>query len=118
MQICFMPDHVHMMISPAQDREQPLSKIIQRWKSSSKQRLNGCGVLGEIWQREFFDHLLRSDQNLTEKWHYVALNPVRAGLCEHPEEYPYLGTPEDIFKRIGDTGAKGFTHSRPTIQHI
>lgn len=99
-QICMMPDHVHLMLSPANEREQSLSKVIQRWKSSSKQRLNKVGVLGDVWQREFFDHLLRSDESLTEKWRYVEMNPVRAGLCECPEEYPYLGTPEEILQRI------------------
>ena len=77
---------------------------MQRWKSSSKQRLNHAGIAGAIWQREFFDHLLRSGESLTEKWRYVEMNPVRAGLCAHPEEYPYLGAPMDILERV--CGAK------------
>ncbi len=40
-QICFMPDHVHLMILPMCDREQELSNVMQRWKSSSKQRPTG-----------------------------------------------------------------------------
>ena len=40
-----------------------------------------------------FDRLLRSDESLTEKWRYVEMNSVRAGLCSVPEEFPYLGTP-------------------------
>jgi len=99
-QICFMPDHVHMGLSPMREREQKLSKVMQRWKSSSKQRLNRAGIAGDIWQREFFDRLLRSDESLTDKWRYVEMNPVRAGLCEHPEVYPYLGTPGEILKRL------------------
>ena len=99
-QICFMPDHVHLMMSPLSGREQPLSKIMQRWKSSSKQRLNRAGVKGVIWQREFFDRLLRSDESLTDKWRYVEMNPVRAGLCADPTEFRYLGTSEEIFERI------------------
>ena len=99
-QICFMPDHVHLMLLPQADREQKLSRMIQRWKSSSKQRLNQAGFEGAIWQREFFDRLLRSDESLTEKWRYVEMNPVRAGLCSVPEEFPYLGTPEEILNRL------------------
>lgn len=82
------------------EREQKLSKLMQRWKSSSKQRLNRAGVAGDIWQREFFDRLLRSNENLTDKWRYVEMNPVRAGLSSAPEEYPYLGTPEEILARL------------------
>ena len=98
--ICFMPDHVHLLLSPLQTREQKLSKIIQRWKSSSKQRLNSAGIKGSIWQAEFFDHLLRSDESLTDKWNYVEMNPVRAGLSISPEKYPYIGTPTEILNRL------------------
>lgn len=100
LQICFMPDHVHLLSAPLLDREQKLSKLLQRWKSSSKQRLNRAGISGGIWQREFFDRLLRSDENLTDKWRYTAMNPVRAGLCERPKEYPYIGTPQEVWNRL------------------
>jgi REP element-mobilizing transposase RayT len=95
-----MLGHVHLMVAPVQEREQKLSNLIQRWKSSSKQRLNRAGVEGDIWQREFFDRLLRSDENLTDKWRYTEMNPVRAGLCSSPEAYPYLGTPARILNRL------------------
>jgi hypothetical protein len=68
---------------------------MQRWKTSLTLRLGG-----EIWQREFFDHLLRSDEKLEEKWNYVRENPVRAGLCANPDAYPYSGTPAEILRRI------------------
>ena len=99
-QICFMPDHVHLMMLPMRERDQKLSAFMQRWKSSSKQRLNRSGIEGAIWQREFFDRLLRSDENLTDKWRYVEMNPVRAGLSLFPEEYPYLGSPKEILDRL------------------
>jgi REP element-mobilizing transposase RayT len=99
-QVCFMPDHVHLMLLPMRTREQSLSKLIQRWKSSSKQRLNRAGIEGTIWQPEFFDRLLRSNDSLTDKWRYVEMNPVRAGLCSVPEEYPYLGSPQEILDRL------------------
>ena len=99
-QVCCMPDHVHMVLLPMHEREQPLSKIMQRWKSSSKQRLNRAGFEGGIWQREFFDRLLRSGESLTDKWRYVEMNPVAAGLSSTPEAYPYLGSPEEILARL------------------
>lgn len=99
-QICLMPDHIHLIALPMDDREQKPSKLMQRWKSSSKQRLNRMGVDGDIWQKEFFDRLLRSDESLTGKWRYVEMNPVRAGLCAEPDEYPYLGTPEKILSKL------------------
>ena len=88
------------MLLPMHTREQRLPSVMQRWKSSSKQRLNRAGIGGKIWQREFFDRLLRSGESLTDKWRYVEMNPVRAGLCSVPEAYPYLGTPEEILSRL------------------
>ena len=44
-----------------------------------------------LWQPEFFDHLLRSDESLREKIAYVHNNPVRAGLVKDPKDWPYKG---------------------------
>jgi hypothetical protein len=37
------------------------------------------------------DHLLRSDESYAEKWNYVRENPVRAGLAQSAEDWPYAG---------------------------
>ena len=44
-----------------------------------------------IWQREFFDHLLRSSESYSEKWEYVRQNPFRAGLANTAEDWLYQG---------------------------
>jgi hypothetical protein len=41
------------------------------------------------WQRGCFDRLLRSDENLRNKWIYVQDNPVRQGLVQRLEDWPY-----------------------------
>jgi REP element-mobilizing transposase RayT len=41
------------------------------------------------WQRGCFDRLLRSDDDLESKWIYVQENPVRAGLVQRSEDWPY-----------------------------
>jgi putative transposase len=48
-------------------------------------------VVNRVWQPGFFDHLLRSSESYSEKWEYVRLNPVRKGLVDRPEEWPYQG---------------------------
>jgi hypothetical protein len=45
---------------------------------------------GSLWQDESFDHLLRSDESLRQKAEYICQNPVRAGLVEREEDYPWL----------------------------
>ena len=44
-----------------------------------------------VWQRRFFDHVLRSDESYAQKWNYVRENPVRAGLVTNAEDWPYAG---------------------------
>ena len=45
---------------------------------------------GIFWQREYFDRIIRSESDLFEKWNYIRTNPVRKGLVEVVEEYPFL----------------------------
>jgi putative transposase len=44
-----------------------------------------------LWQPKFFDHVLRSNESYAEKWNYVRDNPVRAGLVESTNDWPYQG---------------------------
>lgn len=86
-----MPDHVHFFCTDAAGTT-PLSKMVGAWKQWSAKSL--CGQLAyqpPIWQREFFDHLLRSDESYSEKWNYVWNNPVRAGFVSAPDEWAYYG---------------------------
>jgi REP element-mobilizing transposase RayT len=96
-QTCWMPDHVHLFAVPMRHREQSLTEFMRAWKSAVTLRLGR----GRIWQAGFFDHLLRSDESAEQKWEYVRQNPVRAGLCEQPEDYAWSGTAEEILRRIG-----------------
>lgn len=116
--VCFMPDHFHALLSPLKDREQKLSGFMQAWKSSVTLRLKARGVQGEIWQREFFDRLLRSDESMGEKWRYLVENPLKENLCgEDVDAYPYIGTPDEILVKIDPLSAArnpAAEHSRPT----
>jgi len=85
-----MPDHIHFFVMPA-DRQVDLSKYSQSFRSLVTRQLRPLGFPYPLWQREFFDHLLRSDESYEQKWQYVRLNPVRAGLVKSPEEWPYAG---------------------------
>jgi hypothetical protein len=49
-----------------------------------------------LWQREFFDHILRSHESYSEKWNYVFDNPVRAGLVSSADKWEYAGEIETL----------------------
>jgi len=85
-----MPDHIHFFCAPESETAD-LSKFMKRFKSLSTRRIWELGHGPRIWQKEFFDHLLRSDESYEAKWEYVRHNPVRHGLCENPEQWKYQG---------------------------
>lgn len=83
---CIMPDHVHLVLLPLNQR--PLSSILHRIKSYSA---NQCNALlsrtGAFWREETHDSVLYSDQEREAAVEYLVLNPVRAGLCERAEDW-------------------------------
>ena len=84
-----MPDHIHLFASPARDTQ--LGRWVGQVKAAITRGLHEKGNEGDIWQPGFFDHLLRSAESYDEKWAYVRLNPVRAGLAHDPAAWPYQG---------------------------
>ncbi len=60
-----------------------IKKLIRNWKHWTAQNF------GFRWQRDFFEHRLRSDESLDAKAGYILENPVRAGLVAKPEDWPY-----------------------------
>ena len=88
-----MPDHVHFFATPMPPEGTPLNQVVAKWKEwTAKRILKVTGGTAPFWQPEFFDHLLRSEESLAEKWTYVRENPVRAGLCTQAEDWPYAGS--------------------------
>ncbi|HAF03769.1 MAG TPA: hypothetical protein DIT76_01635 [Spartobacteria bacterium] len=81
-----MPDHVHWIVSPVEDRELSVADFSTGFKRVLRKTL--CSHSWE-WQRGCFDRLLRSDENLHSKWIYVQDNPVRQGLVQRWQDWPY-----------------------------
>ncbi|MGJ8649185.1 MAG: REP-associated tyrosine transposase [Opitutaceae bacterium] len=84
MHLCvLMPDHMHCVVS-FPEMKGGMTAAISNWKRLMARRL------GIKWQKGFFDHRLRTDEAFDEKAAYVRLNPVRAGLCERPIDWPHI----------------------------
>jgi len=92
--VVVMPDHVHMLLTSLRNANGwpfPLVDILQCFKSASAHRINKLlHTSGPVWEEESFDHVLRSDESLEEKFEYIKQNPVVAGLVRRPEEYRWL----------------------------
>jgi len=53
--------------------------------------LSPVGKSPPLWQRGFFHHVIRNTESYAQKWEYVRENPVRAGLVERAEQWPFQG---------------------------
>ena len=85
-----MPDHIHLFVAmPAMGIT--LSEWIHALRTVIGKELLRLGHQKPHWQEGFFDHVLRSAESYSQKWDYVRMNPVRAGLVQHPEDWPYQG---------------------------
>jgi len=89
-----MPDHVHLLFTPLLDEKgwpYALPLILKLLKGTSARSVNKLtGFCGPVWQEESLDHVLRSQESLEEKLEYLRQNPVRRGLTNKPEDYPWL----------------------------
>ena len=69
-----MPNHVHVLVTPLDAHT--LSDSMQEWKSVSSHRINkALGRKGEFWQKESFDHIVRSAEQLEKFRRYIQNNP-------------------------------------------
>jgi len=96
-----MPDHVHFFCR-AEIGAKTLSDFVGNWKSwtsraiSALRQPRSTPAATTLWQREFFDHILRSNESYAEKWNYVRKNPVRAGFVKSADDWPYAGEIETL----------------------
>ena len=85
-----MPDHIHLFCAPAAWPPPLLKPWARYWKSRFASKWPRP-FEGKLWQRDFWDRQLRRGESYEAKWQYVVRNPVRAGLVEHPDDWPFQG---------------------------
>jgi REP element-mobilizing transposase RayT len=79
-----MNDHVHVLVSPEENER--LEDILHSWKSYSAHILQRkFGRRGSVWQNEYFDRIVRNEQELYEKMIYILNNPNK----RWPEDQKY-----------------------------
>jgi len=87
---CIMPDHVHLLISAS--ARKGIVEFVREIKSLSTKMAWQHGYNGTIWQRSFYDHFLRKDEDCRIVANYIVHNPVREGMVEHWKDYHFSGS--------------------------
>ena len=76
---CIMPNHVHVVAKLFPGIK--LASIVHSWKSfTSKEAQRLLNLHGSVWQREYYDSLIRNEAEFERANRYVVENPVKAGL--------------------------------------
>ena len=87
---CVMIDHIHLLLAPG-DSNLSISRIVQGFKSMSSRLYHSKGGHGKLWQRYFYDHIVRNDEDLKNVALYILENPARKGMVKDWQNYPYCG---------------------------
>ena len=84
---CLMGNHIHLLIRTP---EEPLDKVFRRigasfvyWYNLKYQRA------GHLFQDRYISEAVEDDRYFLTVLRYILRNPVKAGLCSSPAEYPY-----------------------------
>ena len=84
---CLMPNHIHLILAPttADGLARALGKAHRRYSTVVNARQ---GVTGHLFQSRFGSAVM-DENHLTTAVRYLALNPVRAGLVERAQDWPW-----------------------------
>lgn len=80
---CIMPNHIHLIIALGNAHgglgNPPLRDVIGRLKSFTTKRFREIQQSPHVilWQRDYYEHIIRNDEDYAEKWHYIDENPIK-----------------------------------------
>lgn len=77
-----MPDHIHWLMQLV--GSQTLANVVKTIKSKTTVQLGN-----PIWQAGYFDHAIRSVEDIQDIARYIVANPIRAGLVKKVGDYPH-----------------------------
>jgi putative transposase len=86
----FLPEHLHVMLVPT--GSSTFSQIMHSLKPNySKAYKEAAGIDGSVkfWQRRFYDHIIRDEDDFARHLDYIHYNPVKHGRVSKPEDWPH-----------------------------
>jgi REP element-mobilizing transposase RayT len=83
-----MPNHVHTLFTRFENYK--IKKILHSLKSYTAHESNDIlGRTGQFWLEDYFDRYTRNEKHFYRIVRYIENNPVKAGLCSKPSDWPY-----------------------------
>ena len=83
-----MPNHTHSLLTRFEDWT--LARLMHTYKSYTTHEINKLlGRAGSLWRTEYFDRYIRNAEHFRSVVKYIENNPVKAGLCAKPRDWPF-----------------------------
>lgn len=83
-----MPDHIHLVLQPT--GKENISEIVKKLKGCFSRYYNKIyKTTGAIFQKGFYDVVIRNEAQLNETIEYIHYNPVKKGIVTEAKAYPY-----------------------------
>jgi putative transposase len=101
---CLLSNHFHLMLETpvaAEDLAAGMHRLNGRYAQWFNDRHE---LVGHLFQNRFHSTLIEREGHLLEAIRYVLLNPIRAGACERPEDWPW----SSYATTVGKAPAPGF----------
>lgn len=108
---CLMPNHIHMVVVP--ESKEGLAELFRHVHRTYTRSINiRENWTGHLWQERFHSFVM-DEPHLLSAVRYIELNPVRAGLCNVPQEWPWSSVHAHLAK-IDD----GVVVVQPMLQRV
>jgi putative transposase len=109
---CLMSNHYHLL---TETPEPNIAAGMQWLNSTYSHRFNEqYERIGHLFQRRYGDGIILTEEHLREVIRYIPLNPVRAGLCKRPEDWPW----SSCRATLGYGPRERFLSVRPTLDRF
>jgi len=86
----FMPDHAHIILS-GKNEDSDIKKCLENYKKKTGFWLYKNKNTFK-WQKDYYDHILRKEEDLVTQIRYILNNPVRARIAKNWKEYKFKGS--------------------------
>jgi REP element-mobilizing transposase RayT len=94
-----MPNHVHVLWTPAVSLPELIRSVKGPTARSANQLLGRAGK--PFWQEEYFDRIVRTEDEFSQIRRYIEWNPVKAALVSNPEDFPWSSAFAGLKSRAG-----------------
>lgn len=85
-----MPDHCHLLVK-GNNENSDVKSFIDRFKQKSGFWL-AQNKPEFKWQKDYYDHILRDNEDLKNHLLYILNNPIREKLVDNRKDYNYKGS--------------------------